>query len=59
MNKQKIVAGTAQLGFQYFHKEKITKKRSKKILETLVKNNIKILDTASSYGKSEEFIGNF
>ena len=59
MNKQKIVAGTAQLGFQYFHKEKITKKRSKKILETLVKNNVKMLDTASSYGKSEEFIGDF
>ena len=59
MIKQKIVAGTAQLGFKYFHKEKITKKRSRKILQTLVKNKIKILDTANSYGKSESFIGDF
>ena len=59
MIKQKIVAGTAQLGFKYFHKEKITKKRSIKILKSIVKNKINILDTANSYGKSESYIGDF
>lgn len=59
MNNQKIVAGTAQLGFKYFHKEKITENRSKKILNTIYKNKIRILDTANGYGKSESYIGNF
>lgn len=59
MKKFKIVAGAAQLGFNYFHKNKITQTRAFKLLDTFKKNKIKIIDTAPVYGKSEFFIGSY
>jgi aryl-alcohol dehydrogenase-like predicted oxidoreductase len=56
----KLVIGSAQLGMNYglFHKEKISHKEFKKIEKLILKSNINFIDTASSYGNSENIIGN-
>ena len=48
-----------QIGKKYFSNEKITQKRANQILNSAIKNKINFIDTASDYGKSEQFIGNF
>lgn len=56
----KLVIGSAQLGMNYglFHKKKISHKEFKKIEKLILKSNINFIDTASSYGNSENIIGN-
>lgn len=58
-NKSKILIGGVQIGKKYFSNEKITQKRANQILNSAIKNKINFIDTASDYGKSEQFIGNF
>ena len=58
----KLAIGTAQLGMKYglFNKSrKIDFLEFKKILNLAIKNNIKIIDTAASYGDSEKKIGKY
>ena len=58
----KIILGTAQFGMKYGvanKKGKIKSKEIFKILNYLKKINIKFLDTAYSYGVSEEEIGKY
>ena len=56
----KLVIGTAQLGMNYglFNSKKINLKNFKKIEELVLKSKIKFIDTASSYGSSQNIIGN-
>lgn len=57
-----IVLGTAQFGFDYGinnKRGKISKKEVFKILNYAKNNDIDSLDTAASYGQSEEVIGKF
>lgn len=56
----KLVIGSAQLGMNYglFNRKKISHKQFKKIENLILKSNISFLDTASSYGNSENIIGN-
>ena len=58
----KICIGTAQLGMKYgigsnFKKMKINE--FSKILNFSIKNKVKYIDTASSYGESEKLIGKY
>jgi aryl-alcohol dehydrogenase-like predicted oxidoreductase len=56
----KLVIGSAQIGMNYglYNKEKITQKEFKKIEKLVLRSGINFIDTASSYGKSENIIGN-
>ena len=56
----KLVIGSAQLGMNYglFHNKKISRKEFKKIEKLVLKSKIKFIDTATSYGDSENIIGN-
>ena len=55
----KIVIGTVQLGKKYFCNNSISQKRADKILNSAVSKKVNFLDTASDYGLSEKYIGNF
>jgi len=56
----KLVIGTAQLGMKYglFNNKPISRKEFKKIEKLVFKSNINFIDTAISYGDSENIIGN-
>jgi aryl-alcohol dehydrogenase-like predicted oxidoreductase len=56
----KLVIGTAQLGMKYglFNNKPISRKEFKKIEKLVFKSNINFVDTAISYGDSENIIGN-
>jgi aryl-alcohol dehydrogenase-like predicted oxidoreductase len=56
----KLVLGSAQFGMDYglFNNKKIKQKEFKKIEKLVLKSNIKFVDTAISYGDSENIIGN-
>jgi aryl-alcohol dehydrogenase-like predicted oxidoreductase len=56
----KLVLGSAQFGMDYglFNNKKINRKEFKKIEKLVLKSNIKFVDTANSYGDSENIIGN-
>lgn len=56
----KLVIGSAQLGMNYglFNNKKISRKEFKKIEKLVLKSKINFIDTAASYGKSENIIGN-
>jgi aryl-alcohol dehydrogenase-like predicted oxidoreductase len=56
----KLVIGTAQLGMKYglFNNKKISHKEFKKIEKLVLKSKIHFIDTAISYGNSENIIGN-
>ena len=56
----KLVIGSAQLGMKYglFNKKPISRKEFKKIEKLVFKSNINFIDTAISYGDSENIIGN-
>lgn len=56
----KLVIGSAQLGMNYglFNNKKINRKEFKKIEKLVLKSKINFIDTAASYGKSENIIGN-
>ena len=56
----KLVIGTAQLGMKYglFNNKKINHKEFKKIEKLVLKSKIHFIDTAISYGNSENIIGN-
>ena len=56
----KLVIGTAQLGMKYglFNHKPISRKEFKKIEKLVYKSNINFIDTAISYGDSENIIGN-
>lgn len=59
---EKIIIGSAQFGLNYGitnTKGKIKVKEAQKILETSLQNNIRIFDTAKSYGNSEIELGKF
>jgi aryl-alcohol dehydrogenase-like predicted oxidoreductase len=55
----KLVIGSAQLGMNYglFHNRKINHKEFKKIEKIILKSKINFIDTAISYGDSENIIG--
>ena len=55
----KLVIGSAQLGMNYglFHNRKINHKEFKKIEKLILKSKINFIDTAISYGDSENIIG--
>jgi len=55
----KILMGTVQLGKKYFTNSQISQKKANILLNLAVKKKINFLDTASDYGHSEKFIGNF
>jgi aryl-alcohol dehydrogenase-like predicted oxidoreductase len=58
----KIVLGTAQLGQEYGIANKSGKPKREtafKILQVAIENGINMLDTAASYGESEQIIGEF
>ena len=58
----KLTLGTAQFGTNYGISNKQGKIKTKdlnKILSFCLKNNIKELDTARSYGNAEQRLGNF
>lgn len=60
--KKQLVLGTAQFGCRYgFKKNSIfnNTKKINKILSMALDSGIKYLDTAQSYGKSEDYIGYF
>ena len=60
--KNKITIGTAQFGLNYGIANKAGVVKISEILKILnfaKKNNIKSLDTANLYGKSEKYLGNF
>ena len=52
--------GSAQLGMNYglFNDKKISQKEFKKIEKLVLNSNINFIDTATSYGDSENIIGN-
>jgi aryl-alcohol dehydrogenase-like predicted oxidoreductase len=56
----KLVIGSAQLGMNYglFSNRKINHKEFKKIEKLVLKSKINFIDTAISYGDSENIIGN-
>jgi aryl-alcohol dehydrogenase-like predicted oxidoreductase len=56
----KLVLGSAQLGMNYglFNNKKINRIEFKKIEKLVLRSNINFIDTATSYGKSENIIGN-
>jgi aryl-alcohol dehydrogenase-like predicted oxidoreductase len=56
----KLVIGSAQLGMKYglFNNKKISRKEFKKIEKLVIKSKINFIDTATSYGNSENIIGN-
>ena len=56
----KLVIGSAQLGMNYglFNDKKISQKEFKKIEKLVLNSNINFIDTATSYGDSENIIGN-
>ena len=56
----KLVIGSAQLGMKYglFNNKKISRKEFKKIEKLVIKSKINFIDTATSYGDSENIIGN-
>jgi aryl-alcohol dehydrogenase-like predicted oxidoreductase len=56
----KLVIGSAQLGMNYglFNNKKISAKEFKKIEKLVLKSKINFIDTAASYGDSENIIGN-
>jgi aryl-alcohol dehydrogenase-like predicted oxidoreductase len=55
----KLVIGSAQLGMNYglFNNQKINHKELKKIEKLVLKSKINFIDTAISYGDSENIIG--
>ena len=55
----KLVIGSAQLGMNYglFNNKKINCKEFKKIEKLIIKSKINFIDTAVSYGNSENIIG--
>jgi aryl-alcohol dehydrogenase-like predicted oxidoreductase len=55
----KLVIGSAQLGMNYglFNNKKIDDKEFKKIEKLVLKSKINFIDTAISYGDSENIIG--
>jgi len=55
----KLVIGSAQLGMNYslFSNKKIDHKQFKKIEKLVLKPKINFIDTAISYGDSENIIG--
>lgn len=60
--KKQLVLGTAQFGSRYGLKKNSmfnNKKKINKILSLALNSGIKYLDTAQSYGKSEDYIGYF
>jgi len=60
--KKQLVLGTAQFGSRYGLKKNSmfnNKKKINKILSLALDSGIKYLDTAQSYGKSEDYIGYF
>ncbi|MGB3367251.1 MAG: aldo/keto reductase [Acidaminobacteraceae bacterium] len=58
---QKIVIGSAQLGFDYGinNKSGYSKENSFEILELFSKSGLTSIDTAAAYGSSEDIIGDF
>jgi aryl-alcohol dehydrogenase-like predicted oxidoreductase len=56
----KLVIGSAQLGMNYglFNNKKISRNEFKKIEKLVLRSNINFIDTATSYGNSENIIGN-
>ena len=56
----KLVIGSAQLGMNYglFDNKKTSRKEFKKIEKLVLKSKINFIDTAVSYGHSENIIGN-
>jgi aryl-alcohol dehydrogenase-like predicted oxidoreductase len=55
----KLVIGTAQLGMKYgLFKKKIGSRELNKIKKTILKSQIKFIDTATAYGESQNVIGN-
>lgn len=59
-NLSKIALGTVQFGMKYGISNKSgmpTKNVVKEILDTAIKNDIRIIDTASAYGTSEKVLG--
>jgi aryl-alcohol dehydrogenase-like predicted oxidoreductase len=56
----KLVIGSAQLGMNYglFNAKKINHNEFKKIEKLVLNSNINFIDTATSYGDSENIIGN-
>ena len=59
---KKLILGTVQLGKEYGINNSsglLNPAESQKILHTAYENNIRILDTAESYGKSHKIIANF
>ena len=61
MSSSKLIIGGAQIGLNYGVSNKIgipSDSELNKIIKTAKKNNITLLDTASSYGNAEQRIGN-
>ena len=59
---EKLSIGTAQFGLDYGINNKVGclgQNEINKILDIAYKNNIRSIDTAKAYGKSEERVGNF
>ena len=56
----KLVIGSAQIGMNYglFNNKKINRKEFKKIEKLVLRSKINFIDTAASYGNSENIIGN-
>ena len=56
----KLAIGSAQFGMNYglCNNEKISQKEFKKIEKLVLRSGINFIDTASSYGESENIIGN-
>jgi aryl-alcohol dehydrogenase-like predicted oxidoreductase len=60
--KKQLILGTAQFGDKYGFKKNLifnNKKKIDKILRLAINSGIKYLDTAQTYGKSENYIGLF
>ena len=60
--KKQLILGTAQFGDKYGFKKNLisnNKKKIDKILHLAINSGIKYLDTAQTYGKSENYIGLF
>ena len=58
---KRLILGTAQFGMIYGlnNKKRISLKTIKLILNQARKNNVKFLDTASSYGNCEKILKSF
>ena len=56
----KLVIGSAQIGMNYglFNNKKMNRKEFKKIEKLVLRSKINFIDTAASYGNSENIIGN-